>query len=143
LTAVVPSAVPGLKGTETILLVEDEERVRVLARTILRRYGYTVLEAGGGGDALVVVEKHADRIDLMLTDVVMPHMSGRELAERIHAIRPGLKVLYMSGYTDNVILQRGVLGPGSAFLQKPITPEVLARKVREVLDGPARPDDSP
>jgi hypothetical protein len=143
LTAVVPSAVPGLKGTETILLVEDEERVRVLARTILGRYGYTVLEAAGGGDALVVAEKHADRIDLMLTDVVMPHMSGRELAERIHAIRPGLKVLYMSGYTDNVILQRGVLGPGSAFLQKPITPEVLARKVREVLDGPARPDDSP
>jgi CheY-like chemotaxis protein len=91
----------------------------------------------------VVAEKHADRIDLMLTDVVMPHMGGRELAERIHAIRPGLKVLYMSGYTDNVILQRGVLGPGSAFLQKPITPEVLARKVREVLDGPARADDSP
>jgi two-component system cell cycle sensor histidine kinase/response regulator CckA len=126
-------ATPKKRGWETVLLVEDEDAVRALAREVLRRHGYVVVEARHGLDALRVAERHTDDIHLMITDIVMPHMSGRELAERLSAARPKMKVLFMSGYTDHVAMSRA-LTPGSWFLQKPFTPEAFARKVREVLD---------
>jgi two-component system cell cycle sensor histidine kinase/response regulator CckA len=124
-----------LVGTETVLLIEDSPALRATARQILARYGYTVLEAPNGKAALALVGSLGGPIHLLLTDVVMPGMSGRELAERFTVSRPGVKVLYMSGYTDDAVVRHGVLRPGIAYLQKPFTPETLARKVREVLDG--------
>jgi CheY-like chemotaxis protein len=127
-----PAAPAG--GTETILLVEDEEGVRELARDILRASGYTVIEARNGPEALLLSERHQGPLDLLLTDVVMPRMSGRELAERIGPLRPDLSVLYMSGYTDDAVIRHGVLGADTAFLQKPFTPAALVQRVRETLD---------
>ncbi|MGH7322281.1 MAG: response regulator [Candidatus Rokuibacteriota bacterium] len=125
------------RGHETILLVEDQEEVRDLARDILQMSGYTVLEAHHGGEAREVCARHTGPIHLLLTDVVMPHMSGRELADRLAVDHPGLKVLYMSGYADNAIVHHGVLDSATAFIQKPFSPDDLARKAREVLDAPA------
>jgi PAS domain S-box-containing protein len=122
------------RGSETVLIVEDEGAVRSLVRGVLEENGYTVLEAGGGEEALVISARHAGRIDLILTDVVMPHMSGRELAERLASLRPEAKVLYMSGYTDDAIVRHGALAVGTAYLQKPFTPSALVCKIREVLD---------
>jgi two-component system cell cycle sensor histidine kinase/response regulator CckA len=126
-----------ISGTETILVVEDEPAVRSIARESLRVRGYTVLEAPDGAAALQLAagSEGAITIDLLLTDVVMPGLSGRALAERMVAERPGLRVLYMSGYTDDAIGLHGVLEPGLHYLQKPFAPDVLARKVRDVLDG--------
>ncbi|MGD0205890.1 MAG: ATP-binding protein, partial [Dehalococcoidia bacterium] len=122
-------------GTETVLLVEDQSEVRSLVREVLEANGYTVLEARNGEDALLVAEQHKGPIHLLLTDVVMPGMGGRELAEHLASSHREMKVLYASGYTDDAIVHHGVLEPGMAFLQKPFTPEALARKVRAVLDA--------
>ena len=131
-------------GSETVLLVEDDRTVRMLAGEMLRMNGYTVLQARDGREALDLVRRHGQPIHLLLTDVVMPEMSGRQLAKWVADIQPGIRVLYMSGYTDGVIAHHGVLDAGVAYLQKPFTADFLARKVREVLDAragrrPARP----
>jgi signal transduction histidine kinase len=126
---------PGM-GTETVLLVEDETTLRRLGRKVLERSGYTVLEACDGGDAVEVAARFAGRIDLLVTDVVMPTMHGRQVAECLRKARGELRVLFMSGYTDDEVLRRGALGAGTAFLQKPFTPAEFADAVRDVLDSP-------
>jgi nitrogen-specific signal transduction histidine kinase/CheY-like chemotaxis protein len=120
-------------GSETVLLVEDDEALRSLAREILSVQGYAVLEAATPADALRLVNGHEGAIHVLLTDVVMPQMNGRQVADLAIAARPGLKVLFMSGYADAAIVQHGVLEPGTHFLQKPFTPDGLSRKLREVL----------
>jgi PAS domain S-box-containing protein len=124
---------PMPRGSETLLLVEDEDAVRALARHVLTACGYTVLEAADGRDAVQVAERHAGSIDLVVSDVVMPHLGGRQLVERLVAVRPGMKVLFLSGYTDYAVVRHGVLEADHAFLQKPFTPTALAQKVRDVL----------
>ena len=122
-------------GAETILITEDEPGVRAAARTVLSRLGYRVLEAESGDAALRVASSHPGTIDLLLTDVVMPGMNGRVLAEQLTRLRPGLRVVYMSGYPNRVIVRQGILEPGLAFLAKPFTPRTLGEKVRETLDA--------
>jgi PAS domain S-box-containing protein len=122
-------------GSETVLVVEDEEPVRMLAQRLLVAKGYTVLTAAGGDEALAVAADAPGPVSLLLTDVVMPGMSGRELASRLADKVPGMKVLYMSGYTDDDIVRHGVLDPRTPFLPKPFTPDGLLRKIRDVLDG--------
>jgi two-component system cell cycle sensor histidine kinase/response regulator CckA len=124
-----------LRGSETILLVEDEESVRLVAQRILERNGYQVIVAQNAGDAILRREQHGQKIDLLLTDVVMPLLSGPDLADRLRARSPEMKVLFMSGYTDGSIVAQGALERGVAFLQKPFTSDSLARKVRSVLQG--------
>ena len=123
-----------LHGHETILLIEDEDAVRRVTTRILQVHGYKVLEAANAGEALLLVKKHTDNIDLVLTDIVMPNMSGRECYKILSEIVPDLKVIYMSGYTENAIVHHGVLEEGIDFIQKPFSVDALARKVREVLD---------
>ena len=121
-------------GSETILLVEDDDRVRDLVLHILRAQGYTLLEALNGHEALRLAADHAGPIHLLLTDLVMPGINGQILSGQLCQTRPGLRVLFVSGYTDNAVAHQGVLEPGVAFLEKPFSPVALTRKVRQVLD---------
>ena len=122
-----------------MLVVEDEEDVRGLARDVLVEGGYTVLVAATAEEAVRICEDHESPISLLLSDVVMPKVSGPQLAQRLVDLRPELHVLYMSGYTDEAIVHHGVLEPGTAFIEKPFTPEGLCGKVRDVLDAAAGP----
>jgi CheY-like chemotaxis protein len=130
----VDEARKGVRGSETVLLVEDNDSVRDLTAKILLRQGYVLLSASCGRDALKILENHNGSVDLLLTDVIMPDMNGRRLFERVAERYPNLKVLFMSGYTDNVIAHHGVLDEGVNFIQKPFSIQGLARKIREVLD---------
>jgi CheY-like chemotaxis protein len=125
-----------LKGSDTILLVEDEDAVRKLAGTFLRGHGYCVLEAEGGMEALRICRSHAGDIHLLLADVVLPRISGPSVAERMMDFKPGARVLFMSGYTEESSLLQSIHARDAAFIPKPFTPEDLAAKVREVLDAP-------
>jgi PAS domain S-box-containing protein len=124
-------------GTETILFAEDDEALRALGGRVLAGLGYKVLVARTGREALQIVAEHSGPIDLIATDVVMPEMNGSQLVEKVIEARPGIRVLFMSGYTDDEVMRRGVIDGQTAFLQKPFTPDLLAQKVREVLDVPA------
>jgi CheY-like chemotaxis protein len=126
----------GARGAETVLLAEDEDEVRELVRDMLEMNGYRVLLGASGDEALAVAGAHQGAIDLLVTDVVMPRMSGGELAARLHAQRPETRVLFVSGYPDDAIVRHGVLDAGAAFLPKPFSFDDLTRKVREVLDAP-------
>jgi len=125
-------------GTETVLIVDDDAPVRTVMRAALERRGYRVLEASNASEALEIIGTHVAPIHLLISDIVMPKVSGRQLADKVVALRPTVKVLYVSGYTRNTVAHNGVLDEGIAFLSKPITPEALARKVRDVLDAPSR-----
>jgi two-component system cell cycle sensor histidine kinase/response regulator CckA len=133
-TAESPEAPLPRGGVETVLVVEDEAEVRALTREMLEDLGYTVLEARRPREALHIAEEHHGPIHLVLTDVVMPELNGRRLAERLTSSRADMKVLFMSGYTDDAIVHHGVVAPGTCLLQKPFSREALADKVREVLD---------
>ncbi len=128
------TSVSKFSGSETVLIVEDDDSLRKFAHKALQQYGYKVLKAENGEDALRVSEAHDGSIDLLITDVVMPKVSGKETAERLQTLYPHIKIIFMSGYTDDAIVRHGVLTPGLNFIQKPFSPEGLARKVREVLD---------
>lgn len=132
-----PAAVPAdpLHGTETVLVIENDQSVREVITDVLALHGYRVLEAADGDEALRLSERHPDDIHLLIVDVVMPGMTGEALVRRIAATRPGVRTLYVSGYTDDLVRQHGVIAAGRDFLQKPFTVDSLARKVREVLDA--------
>ena len=130
-------------GCETVLLVEDEESVRELVRLTLTSRGYQVLEAENGESGLRIAESFKEHIDILITDVVMPGMGGRELARKLLLLRPAISVLYLSGYTEDAVVTRGALGPRTAFLQKPFTLQNLAKKVREVLHSKSAPPPAP
>ncbi len=138
-----PSTAPDLRsarcraGPRRVLVVEDEDAVRRIVKIALESTGYRVVEARSGSEALETAAAHAGGLHAVVTDVVMPGMSGRELAERLKSDDPALKVLYMSGYTDDAIMRHGIVEAGVAFLQKPFSPLALARKVRDLLDAPA------
>ena len=131
------------RGCETILLVEDSDSLRELAQEYLESDGYTVLAANSGTEALQQARDFNGTIHLLLTDVVMPEMSGPELASRMASLRPAIKVIFTSGYTDDTVARQGALDPGVTFIQKPYRPKALARKIREVLGEPAQEGESP
>ncbi len=129
-----PEPTKPLRGNETVLLVEDERQLRELFQIVLQENGYNVLAASDGTEAILLSERHPGALHLLISDVVMPQVGGREVAERMAAMRPNMKVLFMSGYTDDAVMRDGILDTEANFLQKPFTPSALAKKVREVLD---------
>jgi two-component system, cell cycle sensor histidine kinase and response regulator CckA len=139
-----PERLPPLAGgSETLLIVEDEDLVRALAVRALRSFGYTCHQAHDAGEALRLLDEPGPHVDLVIADVVMPDMSGRDLGDRLGLLRPGIPVVYMSGFTDEDVIRRGMLKEGRPFLQKPFTPHELARVVREALDAEAAGRDEP
>jgi two-component system, cell cycle sensor histidine kinase and response regulator CckA len=134
LTAELPASSGAVAG-EVLLVVEDEEAVRTMVSRVLESEGYEVRQAEEGGEALDLIQRSDESIDLVITDVAMPNMNGRELADRLKVLRPNLPVLFISGYTDDEMVRRGLIEPNSPFLSKPFMPEVLAAKVRHLLDG--------
>jgi CheY-like chemotaxis protein len=126
---------PLLRGTETVLLVEDEASLREMLRELLEANGYSVLVAQDGAVALQLAAAHAAPIQIMVTDVIMPGVTGPKIVDLVAQTRPGVKVLYISGYSDEAVTRHGLIGPGRAFLSKPFSPEVFLRKVRESLDS--------
>ena len=129
---------PEISGTETLLIVENEPAIRNLLQVALRRNGYTVLAAESGREALELVRNHADAIHLLITDVVMPDMDGPELVRQLSTIRPDTRTLFMSGYMDDTLGERGILSSNANFIQKPFSPRTIAQKVRDILDGVQR-----
>jgi DNA-binding NtrC family response regulator len=129
-----PSLSTELRGEETILVVEDNDSLRSVVANALKKYGYRIMEADCGDQALSICERHREQIDLMLTDVVMPHMSGKELAGRLAPLHPKMRVLYMSGYTDDIIADQGLMDSAFWFLPKPFKVLNLIKKVREIFD---------
>lgn len=129
------AVIDSFEGNETVLLVEDDPQVRAAATLMLSRSGYQALECQNGGEALLVCEQHEAKIDLLVADVVMPKLNGPQLVKRLLEIRPGMKALCMSGYTDDVISRHGMLESGVAFIQKPLTPKTFLTKVRHVLNS--------
>ena len=129
---------PEISGTETLLIVENEPAIRNLLQVALRRNGYTVLAAESGREALELVRHHADAIHLLITDVVMPDMDGPELVRQLSTIRPDTRTLFMSGYMDDTLGERGILSTNANFIQKPFSPRTIAQKVRDILDGVQR-----
>jgi CheY-like chemotaxis protein len=123
------------RGEELVLLVEDEDAVRSLAEHVLRSCGYEVLAAADGRQAVRLAQNHRRPIQLLIADVVMPHIGGRAVADQVAVLQPGIKVLFVSGYMDDAVVRHGIVRDETAFLQKPYSPTGLARKVREVLDG--------
>jgi DNA-binding response OmpR family regulator len=126
-------AATDLTGVEMVLVVEDQDEVRALAIAALQAYGYRSIQAANGAEALALLTKDDPPIDVMVTDVVLPGMNGKELASLASVLRPGMKVIYTSGYTENVIVHRGVLAEGVEFLAKPYTPAALVAHIRKVL----------
>jgi CheY-like chemotaxis protein len=137
-----PEAATAVGGQETVLVVEDQAVVRRYAAAALRTFGYQVIEAENAEEALRVCERESERINLVLTDVVMPGLSGRELADRLKKSQPGIKVMFMSGYTDDAIVHHGALEKDAEFIQKPFSPDQLAIKVREMLAAAGGPADA-
>jgi DNA-binding response OmpR family regulator len=140
---VAPPVLAVARGSETVLLVEDESRLRILMQEILQRNGYTVIPACDGEEALRICRQEAVVFDIVVTDVIMPGMSGPQLADRIQHLRPGTKLLYLSGYTEDALSSHGVLKEGIEFLPKPFPPNTLAAKVRQILDGTPRDVPNP
>ena len=132
-----PREIKSPPATETVLLAEDDQGVRRIAREFLKMKGYQVLEAGNAAEAIQIARECTGPIHLLLTDIVMPGLKGEELVERVMSIRPDVKVLYMSAYTEDAIVNLGILAPGTNFIEKPFGPEDLARKVRKVLEAVA------